>query len=321
MLPHPTSLWRFVFVVCGVILIGCHPDRMSATIAERTSDSPQIDLLPVRVTDNTQSFVPQNSDQGELISLLAQFKAAHETYDLRTLQDVLAEDFELQHLISKNQIATEGRDTYISNRTNWSARKGSRRIVSYAIQSVIVTKTDATVVAASAYSSKYFRPHFIEVLICQRREDRWFLRRQIMVPLSPQKPEDYRVAIILGEQQQELIQQFPELAIEYGADYPIDRFLNQRRSTISSKGDVASVLFIFQEAPPIGSEIRIEHSWSPAGKHAVPRTTLSYQVEISRPFLVIDNINWVPNCCSGHKVTYKVFVNGTFVTEKVVAVK
>lgn len=266
--------------------------------------------------DNTATFAPDDASKVKITNLISsKLQKGYETFNLPLIESILTSDFERRYLINSENLAVEDRQSYHAARRRWKTTQTEHRRLDYAIQRINIGEANrsAIVTALSTYKTKYFNPRYLETLLFEKADERWFLKRQLLVPLHPKRPELYDVQIFVSDSDWAEKRRFRRRMRRKGPDWFIDRFRKDSVDSISSDESWHTILFVFREPPPPGSKIRTEIEFDTASRPS----KYTYRIEKNQPFFVIAN-----KVRSGRDfpgtVTFRVFLDDTKIREKTI---
>ena len=120
---------------------------------------------------------------------------------------------------------------------------------------------------------------------------KWLLKTQVMIPLSPKSPNSYNVQIFANSEVlwdpftgTDYPKFLSKIAIEKGADRIIKEHQKSPVDYFPERANI-SLLYVFRESPPVGTEIKIEQFFDHGRKQT--STTFIYPVMEPSPYFVI----------------------------------
>jgi len=264
-----------------------------------------------RFADNTRNFVAVDRVRAAVLQAIKDLKQGHETFDLTTIKQLLADDYKRHLVVAEGKVITETRRDFLAARSEWMRSAAPRRDLQYAVMGIAVSESrtpGVTVVALSTYRSTHFNPRFLETLRFSSRNGEWLLAEQTLVPLTPTSPEQFDVRILAVPWSLDTVSHFSDIAVSVGADELMNRLTaGSKGNQVPSDGTMGQILMVFREPPPVGSVITVQHFWS--GPTSLPEYKFEYTVTEIRPFFILENLA-APSCCPGNWAQFAVFVDG-----------
>ena len=249
--------------------------------------------------DNLATYQPRRPDEAAALDALRRYKHAHESFDARGLEALLAPSFEARHYPSKDSAEVQTRAAYLEQRRDWRARPAPARHLDIAIQASHLSRTSGqlAVTALTTHRSKHFAPRFLETFVFGREGGEWKLRRIMTYPLRPPAPELYEVRVAFTEMAG-LQQPAPEaIARDMLAEGPDSVFEKHYRLGSTVRSGVRSLVsagpfvVIFREPPPEGARIEIlEQAYGPVSERA--QGTIVAGAAASPFFYVVSQSKW-----------------------------
>lgn len=239
--------------------------------------------------DNTASFETTYDEVRAVKDILInQVRAGYREFDLSLIEPLLARDFQRRTITSQDAILIETREDYLGANREWDKRSAGSGEVLYAIQSASVdqTRTRVNVLLVATYRSKYFNPRFLETFLFEKTNGGWMLKRQVVLPLHPNRPELYDVQIFVVKPCEVSEGKIQKLAITHGVDAFVDQCLKGSYDSLPYELG-ALILFVFREPPPVGSEIKTELIYERT--YGDFPFDFTYKVKKSDPYFVIAN--------------------------------
>ena len=264
--------------------------------------------------DNLASWEAKTEDERKIVDTISKhLKQGYETFDISLISSVLAQDFEVRHLVAKDKFTVEKKGEYLSARNAWVKSSSQKREVTYNIKDMIVDPSGEyiNVLAFSRYKSKYFEPRFIETLLFKKEGGNIVLKQQSFVPIHPKHPELYEVSIIAGKHMGEnFLDLFSKTEVPDGADSSIDQLSAQKPE---ERGGKISILAVFKEPPPIGSKVAMYVIPGPAQQAKTVRARHKVK-QVRENFILEAYYHYLPPWVTWIKVRVK--LDGVLIAEK-----
>ncbi len=270
--------------------------------------------------DNLATYQPRSPDEAAALDALRRYKRAHESFDARGLEALLAPSFEARHYPSKDSAEVQTRAAYLEQRRDWRARPAPARHLDLAVQASHLSQKSGqlAVTALTTHRSKHFAPRFLETFVFERHGAEWKLRRIMTYPLRPPSPELYEVRVAFTEMpglQQPAREAIARDMLAEGPDSVFDkhyRLGGTTRSGVRSLGAAGPFVVIFKEPPPDGSRIEIlEQAYGPVTESG--RGTIVARTPVSPFFYVVSNDRWWG---FGYTVAVQVLLDGVAIAEE-----
>lgn len=270
--------------------------------------------------DNLATYQPRGPEEAAALDALRRYKRAHESFDARGLEALLAPSFEARHYPSKDSAEIQTRAAYLEQRRDWRARPAPARHLDLAVQASHLSQKSGqlAVTALTTHRSKHFAPRFLETFVFERHGAEWKLRRLMTYPMRPPAPAFYAVSVAFidtagsGQPTREAI--IRDVLAE-GPDSVFDkhyRLGGTTRSGVRSLGSAGPFVVIFKEPPPDGSRIEIiEQAYGPVTESG--RGTIVAGTPVSPFFYVVSNNRWWG---SGYTVAVQVLLDGVAIAEE-----
>ncbi len=267
------------------------PTKQSLGQTIPSKDTSLVSAKPATASfiDNTKTFTTKNPVHSSIRAIIANhLKSGYERFDFTLVESILASDFVFSYVTDGANIRFDDRRAYIAERKGWAEWQATRRSLLYSIQDMDSDEAGryVSVAAYSTYETKYFSPRYLENLLFEKIKGKWMLKRQVLVPLYPNRPELYDVQIFVVKPCDVSERKFQELAITHGVDAFVDQCLKGSYDSLPYEAG-ALVLFVFREPPPVGAEIRTELIYERT--YGEFPFDFSYKVRKSDPYFVIAN--------------------------------
>lgn len=320
MLRQKLALW-FVLSVFLIVLNGCASVEVTPNIQEAKKAHEQMSQ------ENIASYEPKTLDEGEILKKIAEnYKGAYETFDLELMKKILSPDFQLRYYFESDKVQIQDRDEFIHKRNRWRVKSDPDRKLLISIKSSHYDekRNRYAFTALTTYQSKYFKPRFLEVLVFEKREE-WKLKRILMYPMYPPRPELYEVKIFLGKymtQRRTLGGLEKEIDAD-GPDVPFNKYAELLKiAPASKKGAQGPLIIIFSEPPPEGATIEVsEQQLEGFGGRGGPSEPYRSVVRVRRngnPYFYMVGYGWWGYTYS---VKVQMKMNGVKVAEKILRIK
>lgn len=270
--------------------------------------------------DNLATYQPRGPEEAAALDALRRYKRAHESFDARGIEALLAPSFEARHYPSKDSAEVQTRATYIEQRRDWRARPAPARHLDIAVQAGHLSRKSGqlAVTALTTHRSKHFAPRFLETFVFERHGAEWKLRRLMTYPMRPPAPAFYEASVVFidmagsGQPTREAIVR--DLLAE-GPDSVFEkhyRLGSTTRSGVRGLGAADPFVVIFKEPPRDGSRIEIiEQAYGSVTQSA--QGTIVAGTPVSPFFYVVSNNRWWG---SGYTVAVRVLLDGVPVAEE-----
>jgi hypothetical protein len=307
--------------VAAVTISGCARVRVSPDILEARAVRERL------FQENLAAYAPRTPGEAEILKKIVDgYKRPYEAFDLDRLAQTLSPDFELRYYVREDEVQVQTRDDFLNARRGWKPRSGSHRKLLVSVQAIHhdERKNRYAVTALTTYQSKYFRPRFLEVMVFERKDD-WRLRRVLMYPMSPPRPEIYEVKIFFGQyltERRTLRGLENEITAE-GPDAVFDKYLRLSEiAPASERGMQGPLVIIFPEPPPEGAELNVSEQQL-EGFGGIPRTFSPYEsfVRVTRggnPYFYLVGSGWWGYTYS---VNVRVTMNGVTIADEILRIQ
>jgi len=270
--------------------------------------------------DNLATYRTTGPEEAAALDLLRRFKRAHDTFDARALEALLALSFEARHYPARDSAEVQTRDAYVEARRRWTARPGPGRDLVIAIQGSHLSPNTGqlALTALTTHRSKHFAPRYLESFVFGREGGEWKLRRIMTYPMRPPSPTLYEARVLFTEMQG-LSQPTPEAIVRTmraeGPDSVFDRHYplgSTARSGVRSVGSAGPFVVIFREPPPEGARIEIqEQAYGPVSERA--GGTVVVRAPVSPFFYIVSTDKWWG---FGYTVVVRVLLDGVSIAEE-----
>lgn len=311
-------------LVVGVsALIWASGSGCAAVVAETPQAREAHTRIESELTDNTQQYEAASAEESAVKEVLIhKIKRGYERFDLESIRSALAPGFQLRYVTGPGTLEIQNLEDYLRSRGRWKVADDPNRELLLSIRDMRtdVTQRKISVVAITTYKSRFFNPRFIETYLFEKTGENWFLKTLGMVPLHPQRPELHKVDIIVSDNPNpSSLGELTDEMIARGADALVEKYLERRRDQGFPGDEVErTVLFVFREPPRAGSSITVEHQfWRPWAQNLSPYR-FTYKVHKSQPYFIIENRTQAGG--SGGTITYRIFLDGKKLAEKVVRI-
>jgi hypothetical protein len=171
----------------------------------------------------------------------------------------------------------------------------------------------------TTYKSKYFNPRFLEVFLFGKTEQGWMLRRIMVYPSLPPRPEMYEVEVFLGQyvtdrQPLRNFEQLRDLEKEMIAEGPdtIEKYISLRKTVPGSFREHYPSVILFREPPPEGALIEISEQ-----QREFQRDSHGSVVRVAQggnPYFLLAGSGWYG---SNYTVWVQVTMDGVKITDDV----
>lgn len=304
------------------LLFGCATSNDQSTSAEKQSAFVSNDKFQAAFNDNLGSYVSNDSDGKVILKKLHAFKQALLNRSVQGMSNHIDARFEQREIDAKGDYSIK-RDGHTFD---FAFSKNHFTSIDYRIIKITgeIPQGNKNAVVAVSYHGKHFTQRFLEIFSFSYDGAVGKIERQTRTRLYMKQSTGLEVGIHILERRRAtqgyIRQEFKRLATLHGPDGVIDTWNKNRGGAgILSRNRWRTILFVFRDAPPVGSQIEIEHSWlSPVVRHPSPKK-FKYTVKESNPFYMIHNVGQV-GCCVGDTVTFKVFLDNHLIGERSVRV-
>lgn len=270
--------------------------------------------------DNLATYQPRNPEEAAALDALRRYKRAHESFDARAIETLLAPSFEARHYPSKDSAEVQSRAAYLEQRRDWKSRPAPSRHLDIAVQASHLSQKSGqlAVTALTTHRSKHFAPRFLETFVFERVGGQWTLRRVMTYPMPPPAPALYDVAVVFTDllrSEQPTAEAIARDMLAEGPDSVFEkhyRLGSTTRSGVRGPGAAGPFVVIFREPPPAGSRIEIIEQASGAVTESA-RGTIVVGAAVSPFFYVVSNNRWWG---SGFRVEVRVLLDGVPVAEE-----
>ncbi len=275
--------------------------------------------------DTLGSHQPRSAEEAAAIDALRRFKRAHETFDARALEALLAPGFEARHYPSRDIVEVQTRTAYLEPRRGWTARAAAARHLDVAVQAAHLSPRTGqiAVTALTTHRSRHFAPRFLETFVFERHGAEWKLRRLMTHPMRPPAPALHEVAVVFADIMRSELPAPEAVARDMLAEGPDSvfekhyRLGSRTRSGVRGPGTAGPFVVIFREPPPAGARIEIiEQGYGAVTESA--RGTVVVGATPSPFFYVVSNDRWWGG---GFSVGVRVLLDGVLVAEETLTVQ
>jgi len=299
----------------AVIAAGC---ATSQTLSPRVAQARA--AREALFQDNLATYQPRSPEEVAALDALRRYKRAHESFDARGIEALLAPSFEARHYPSKDSAEAQTRAAYLEQRRDWRARPAPARHLDIAVQASHLSQKSGqlAVTALITHRSKHFAPRFLETFVFGREGGEWKLRRIMTYPLRPPAPELYEVRVAFAEMggpRQPAREAIARDMLAEGPDSALDkhyRLGSTTRSHVRSLDSAGPFVVIFREPPPEGARIEIlEQAYGPVSERA--QGTIVAATPVSPFFYIVSSSKWWG---FGYTVAVRVLLDGVPVAEE-----
>ena len=316
---------KSLFLLSSLILAfsGCASVQVSPEIREAKKAREQL------FEENLPSYKSRTVEEAELVKKIVEnYKHGYETFDLALISKILSPDFELRYYFQEDQVQIQSHGEYLDKRKVWKPRADPHRklLVSIKASHYDEKKNRHTITMLTTYRSKYFNPRFLEVLVFEKKGG-WVLRRVLMYPMHPPRPELYEVRIFFGEyltgKRSIRGVDVEDGMVTEGPDVPFERYVRLSKvGPRSEAGGQGPLVIIFSEPPPDGAEIQTSEQQL-EGFGGVPRTFTPYTgfVRVSRggnPYYYLVGSGWWGY---SYSVNVQVRLNGVKISDEILRIQ
>ena len=311
---HAAPACALVLAV-AVIAAGC---ATSQTLSPRVAQARA--AREALFQDNLATYQPRSPDEAAALDTLRRYKRAHESFDARGLEALLAPSFEARYYPSTDSAEAQTRAAYLEQRRDWKARPAPARHLDIAVQaSHLSQKTGLLAVTAlTTHRSKHFAPRFLETFVFRREGGEWKLGRIMAYPMRPPSPQLYDARVVFTEMpglQQPAREAIARDILAGGPDSVFEkhyRLGTTTRSGVRSLGSAGPFVVIFREPPPEGARIEIlEQAYGSVSERA--QGTIVARAPVSPFFYIVSNNQWWG---SGYTVAVRVLLDGVPIAEE-----
>lgn len=270
--------------------------------------------------DNLATYQAKGPEEAATLDALRRYKRAHESFDARGIEALLAPSFEARHYLTKDSAEAQTRAAYLEQRRDWRARPAPARHLDIAVQaSHLSQKTGLLAVTAlTTHRSKHFAPRFLETFVFGREGGQWKLRRIMTYPLRPPSPPLYDAQVVFTEMpgpRQPAREAIARDILAEGPDSVFEkhyRLGTTTRSGVRSLGSAGPFVVIFREPPPEGARIEIlEQAYGSVSQSA--QGTIVAGAPVSPFFYIVSSSTWWG---FGYTVAVRVLLDGVPIAEE-----
>lgn len=270
--------------------------------------------------DNLATYQAKDPEEAAALDALRRYKRAHDSFDARGIEALLAPSFEARYYPSTDRAEAQTRAAYLDQRRDWKARPAPARHLDIAVQgSHLSQKTGLLAVTAlTTHRSKHFAPRFLETFVFRREGGEWKLGRIMTYPLRPPSPQLYDARVVFTEMpglQQPAREAVARDILAEGPDSVFEkhyRLGTTTRSGVRSLGSAGPFVVIFREPPPEGARIEIlEQAYGSVSERA--QGTIVARAPVSPFFYIVSNDQWWG---FGYTVAVRVLLDGVPIAEE-----
>ena len=271
-------------------------------------------------SDSGAAFKPADGDQAAVLALIKNnMETGFERRDLSLIEAVLAQDFEFRFMNKKDAVLVDQRAGYLQAREKWEKSETPVRDLIFVVHGITATKpgSELTVTGLSTYRSKYYSPRFIETLVFGKQDSKWLLKRQVLIPVHPNKPELQEAAIFVTKKfspSKKFMPAYQEAMRRLGPSGAIESLLADAKWDINEE---QSVIVVFREPPRIGSRVTVEMIFGgDVGWFEFP---IEYDVEAVNPYFVVESFAHDED--RQNEIEVKVSVDGAVIAKRMTSQK
>jgi hypothetical protein len=210
--------------------------------------------------ENLASYEAKTPDEEQILAKLGQYKSGYENFNLQQIAQILSTDFELLYYRENDVVQTQNLDTFLQKRSRWRPKGSPDRKLLISIKGADYNAKTGTfaVTALTTYKSKYFHPRFVEVFLFGKSGIEWRLRRVMMYPNLPARPDQYEVGIFIGPYLKNRLN-LQGLETEMVAEGPdiIEKYVQLVGGPPGTPRMHNPIVILFPEPPPEGAVIKV----------------------------------------------------------------
>jgi hypothetical protein len=311
----PRARSRLALALASAVAAGCAAAPSVSPQAQQARASREAFFQ-----DNLATWAARSPEEAAALDVLRRFKRAHDHFDARALEPLLAPGFEARYYPSRDRAEVQSRAAYLEQRRQWTSRPAPARTLVIAVQASHLSRKTGqlAVTALTTHRSKHFAPRFLETFVLERLAGEWRLHRLMTYPMRPPGPAFHDVAVVFTDMATPETPASDAIArdmLAEGPDSVFDkhyRLGSTRRSNVRALGAAGPFVVIFREPPPDGARIEIvEQAYGPVTESA--RGVVVAGAPPSPFFYVVSTNRWWG---SGYRVEVRVLLDGVQVAEE-----